>query len=212
MRKRIDVKKLLKNIKSGYRDLEDWVLLLLYAAPRNSLPGELHIQKGIFLVSEYLEELGNLVEFKSYRLGPYSDELKDSLLVLESSNRISKKEGIRPTKEGLKRAEELWKKLDDGAKKILKEVSEFISKLTPDELMLYVYIVKGWKDKSDVFDRLLEKRVELAISMWKKGLVSVSLASKLAGKSLKDFIEILKRRGYKPFKAEVDDIEIGAAA
>ena len=43
--------------------------------------------------------------------------------------------------------------------------------------------------------------------MLKKGLISVGLASKIAGKPYLEFIELLKRKGIKPFRADENDLE-----
>ena len=48
---------------------------------------------------------------------------------------------------------------------------------------------------------------ELAISLLARGAVSLTLATRLAGMSLDEFVRELKRRGVKPFKAHSEDIE-----
>jgi len=74
------------------------------------------------------------------------------------------------------------------------EWCEIITKMTEEELLLYVCI--AYKDR---LKEVLKRRVELAISLLEKGVVSVGLAAELAGMSLRDFLSELKRRGIKPY-------------
>jgi len=50
--------------------------------------------------------------------------------------------------------------------------------------------------------------VEIALNMLRKSLVSVEMASRLAGMNLPDFINYLRRRGVKPYSAEDSEIEL----
>lgn len=71
---------------------------------------------------------------------------------------------------------------------------EIIEKMTEEELALYVYVAYH-----DVLKKALERRIEIAISLMEKGVISVGLAAKLAGMNVRDFISELKRRGIKPY-------------
>jgi len=79
--------------------------------------------------------------------------------------------------------------------------------MSEDELLLYTYIVHGYKEKSDIINKLLQRRIPIAISLVRKNLVSISLAAKIAGMSLQEFIKFLKKKGIKPYIAEVEDID-----
>ncbi|MEM4900352.1 MAG: UPF0175 family protein, partial [Thermofilum sp.] len=79
-----------------------------------------------------------------------------------------------------------------------------------DELLLYTYLVYGGGEKSDVIDRLLMRRKEIAERLLEKGLISTGLAAELAGMPYTDFVNYLKRKGVKPFKVDAGDIDAAA--
>jgi len=201
------VEKLRRNIDES-RLLEplDWVLLFLYAAD-GRISSRVHLQKGLFILSRHIEDLGEIAEFNAYRMGPWSEEVSDALESAVLSGLVSESRGvIELTEQGLAKARELWVKLDEKRREILKEVASFVSAMYVEELLLYVYTMYGYSEKSDVIEELLAKRREIAAKMLLKGLVSAGLAAKIAGEPLPKFVEYLKKRGIKPFAADVSDI------
>ncbi len=213
VKKKIEMGKLESALERLKEELsvEDWVLIALYSSPKKSYPSEIHIQKFLFLAQKYLKTID--IEFQPYRLGPYSPSIKDSIEVLIGENSIKKASNgeIKLSKRGLEKGKQRFLRLNDKEKKILSRLGNFISNMSEDELLLYIYIVHGHKEKSDVINKLLHKRVNIAIRLIKKGLISVSLAAKIAGMSLQEFIEILKKKGVKPYIAEVEDIDKAAS-
>ncbi|MCS7385783.1 MAG: UPF0175 family protein [archaeon GB-1867-005] len=206
--KKIEINKILSKI-SEERGAEEWTLSILYASKQKALKSKVHIQKALFLASKYINELKEELEFKAYRLGPYSEEVEDIIEVLESSNYTIKNEKrIVLTSRGLTKAKEIWKKLEEDKKIILKNIVELINNLDEDELLLYIYTKYGFKEKSDIIDKLLRKRKLIALNMLRKGVVSTSLAAKIAGMTLREFIKYAKRKGVKIYTAEDDDLVV----
>ncbi len=210
--RRIDVSKFMEKLRktireSGIVEPVEWILAFLYAAGGKT-PSRIHVQKALFIASRYLDRLRESLEFNAYRMGPWSEEASDALensllsgLVTES------RDALALTSLGFSKAKAVWNKLGDRDRKILADVASIVNRMTKDELLLYVYTVYGYSEKSDVIEKLLRRRRELAVSMFRKGLVSASLAANIAGEPLPKFIEYLKRKGVKPFTAEVSDIE-----
>lgn len=206
--RKIEISKILSRI-SEERGIEEWTLSALYASKQRALKSKVHIQKALFLASKYINELKEELEFKAYRLGPYSEEVEDTIEVLESSNYTIKNEkGIALTNKGLTKAREIWKKLEEDKKTILKNIIELVSKLDEDELLLYIYTKYGFKEKSDIINKLLRKRKIIALKMLKKGVISTTLAAKIAGMPLREFIKYAKRKGVKIYIAEADDLAV----
>ena len=111
----------------------------------------------------------------------------------------------------MREAEEAARRLKPVHREALREAVELARQLTVDELLALVYTVYGEHEKSEVADRILARRVDLAVSMLRKGAISLTLAARVAGKPLKEFVEELRKRGVKPFKANVGDIDEAAA-
>jgi len=189
-------------------DIEDWILLLFYLSPMKRFKSELYVQKALFMASHHIERLKASVEYKPYKLGPYSEQIKDNLENLEDAGYIKREQNyITITAEGERKIRERLKLFKQEEVKILEEISEFIDSLDEDELLLFTYLIYGYYEKSDIIYRLLEKREEIATKMLNKGVISTSLAARLAGKSLPDFIKFLKKKGIKPYSADEHDIE-----
>lgn len=212
MSKRVDVSKFMEKLRravkeSGTVEPLEWVLAFLYVSG-GRVPSRIHLQKALFIASRHLEELRESLEFRAYRMGPWDEEVSDSLENAVVSGLVYEaRDGIYLTDAGRSRAESVWRELSDSARKVLANIAGFVNKMTEDELLLYVYTVYSYGEESDVINRLLQRRRELAVDMLRKGLISVGLASEIAGEPLPEFIEYLKRIGVKPFIAEVSDIE-----
>lgn len=210
--KRIDASRLLEKLlramdKQSIIEPVEWVLALLYAAGGRA-PSRMHVQKALFIASRYIGRLGESLEFNAYRMGPWSEEASDALEVLLLDRLVEESErGLTLSQHGWSRAKAVWRKLSSEERRVLADVASFVNRMSEDELLLYVYAVYGYSEKSDVIDRLLHRRRELALSMFRKGLVSIGLAARIAGEPLPRFVEYLRKKGVKPFTAEASDIE-----
>jgi predicted HTH domain antitoxin len=186
----------------------DWLLALLHAS-RGRLPSKVHVQKALFIASMRLQRLSEAVEFRAYRMGPWSEEINDALEAAYANGWVREESSgeVVLTLEGSRKASEAWRRLEDGERRTLAEVANFIKRMSVDELLLYVYTVYGYGEKSDVIDKLLRRRRRLALSLLRKGLVSTELAARIAGMPLQRFIAYLRRLGVKPYEAEAGDID-----
>jgi predicted HTH domain antitoxin len=141
-------------------------------------------------------------------MGYWSEDVHDVLEQLLDNGDVKVVNGlIAPTEQGLDRARKAWGLLDETEKSVLSEVVDFVSQLSEDELLLYIYVVYGGYEKSDVLERLLRRRKQLAFSMYNKGAISIDMAAKIAGLTIPEFIEYLRKRGIKPFEAVEEDLE-----
>ncbi|MCD6340416.1 MAG: UPF0175 family protein [Desulfurococcales archaeon] len=210
--RKVNVSRFMEKLRRAVEDLGivepiEWVLALLHAFGGEA-PSKLHIQKALFVASRYIDGLRETLEFKAYRMGPWSEEINDVVENAILSGLLTPSEnGIALTFRGVAKARSVWKKLSDRDKEVLARVASLLSRMSEDELLLYIYTLYGYSEKSDVVTKLLRRRKELALSMLRKGLVSVGLAAKMAGMTVQDFVKYLRRRGVKPFVAEVNDIE-----
>jgi len=210
--RRVNVSKFMERLRCAVEDLGivepvEWVLALLHAFGGRA-PSKLHVQKALFVASRYIDGLRETLEFKAYRMGPWSEEINDVVENAVFSGLLApSKNGIALTSRGDAKARSVWKKLSSRDREVLTRVASLCSRMSEDELLLYIYTLYGYSEKSDVVAKLLRKRRELALSMLRKGLVSVGLAAKMAGMTVQDFVKYLRGRGVKPFVGEVSDIE-----
>jgi len=163
---RIDPSRFAEKLRRGVdesRLLEplDWVLLFLYAAD-GKVSSRAHLQKGLFILSRHIEDLGKIVEFNAYRMRQRSEDVSDALERAILSGFVSEsRDVIELTERGLAKARKLLVKLDEKRREILKEVVSFVSAMSVEEL--------------------LAKRREIAAKILLKGLVSAGLAAKIGG-------------------------------
>jgi len=189
--------------------LDEWVLILMYSPPKQGFHSRLHLQKAFFILSKSIEGIKEAAEFIAYKKGPYSENLEDRLRDLEDYGYISTQNNKLILKEAGKRyAHDLWNKVPEEIKKRVTSVKDFIESLDEDELLLYIYAVHGSAEKSDLYDRIMKQKIQIALRMLSKGVISSGLAAKLAGLSLEDFIKEARLRGIKPYSASLKDLEI----
>jgi len=179
----------------------DIVLAFLYVC-RDADITRIHVQKGLYIASKHIEKFNESLEFKIYRTGPWSEEIHDVIMQLIYNGDLTRDKILRLTERGLEKASNSWNKLDENTKKILTKIADFINKMNKDELLLYLYTAYGDHEKWDVPKKILRKRRSLATNIYLKGLVSLGLATEMAGMTLPEFIDYMKKRGIKPYEAE----------
>ncbi len=208
-RRTIDVSAILAKINEapGHIEPEEWVLAIAKAMD-SRIPSGLHLQKALYVASKSLKRLQEAVEFEAYKRGPWSEAVADALVSLESEGFVEKSDSeFILTPRGESRSEKVWSKLSDYEREVLGEIGEIVPRLNRDELLLFVYVLFGGYEKSEVLEKVMENRVDLAISILQKGVVSVERAARLAGMDVSSFIELLRERGIKPFILDAKDID-----
>ena len=194
-------------------DIGDYILALLYYAGRPLT--KTHIMK-ILAFYAALTGREDLFDFAPYRFGLYSPEV-DSVLSegLEKTGLVVRgKRGYwlteRGRQEALRIVERMGRVSGEDAS-LLRRLARRFSKLTAEEIMLLHYIILCSEDcrrVSDVWEKLREKRVEVALKLLRKGVVSWWLAARLAGLSLEEFARRAGEKGVRVGdKLHLEDIE-----
>jgi len=181
--------------------VEKYMLMLLYAAG-GKVRGKLWLHKEMFVLSEAFSDLADELDFEAYSYGPFSETLEEYRDMLENSGLIK---DLGLTGRGLELARRLWELESDDKKEMIKGVADFFEKLDQDELLLYIYVnYPKASEKSDIRERVMRKRKEIALKMLREGKVSLSLAAQLAGLSIEELIKIAVKHGIKPFDVQGD--------
>lgn len=184
--------------------VEKYTLMLLYAS-KGKVRGKLWFQKEMFELSKIFPELAEELDFDAYSYGPFSEGLEEYRDMLETSGLICR---LELTDAGYKIGEMLWKKEDERKKEIIQEIARFLENLEYDELLLYVYVTSpNMAEMSDVREKILRNRVEIALRMLKAKKVSVGLAARLAGLPYKTMVEEALKQGIKPFEAQGNEVD-----
>ena len=163
--------------------------LVLYAVNKsvNGVPTKTHYQKMMFLT---LKALGNDPKtgagFRPHHYGPYSaivegwrDELINTgYLIKNTEERVKIDPEIKKDVDMIRFPNELTAMKID-------EIVRFVSSLTYDELLLFIYSDdvqkgEGMSEKSAERDNIFKNRVGIAAGMAKSGKVSVARGAELA--------------------------------
>lgn len=176
------------------------ILTLMISAYKGKIENKMRLHKIVFLISKNHPELEKFADFEAYYYGPYSESIESALdyLVsngfLEEINKGKSRKSYIVTPQGKKIADKLIKEFPE----VYSEISELykvIDILTDDELLALVYFsYPEYAKESKIYDKIREKRVELAVSLYQKGVISLGKAAEIAGMGREDFQTHLKNK------------------
>ncbi len=151
-------------------------------------------QKELFLVVIFIREVKSYADFIPHFLGPYSEPIEQSAKNLLSYELVEKKMGkYCITQEGVRVFREPMNKLSEDKLEAIEDFKAFLNDLSRDELLVFIYdSFPEFTTESAIKEEINEKKVPVAISLYRKGKVSVEKAASLSGMPLEDFIDILR--------------------
>jgi len=190
----MDINKKIKDlIIKNISELELLILALLNAKDKESIKSDLFFQKEIFLVLNYIKDMLPNADFISHTLGPYSEVAEKSMSNLNSYNLVKRiDEGYEITELGVEIYREFKGKLSKKKLEAIEDFKDFLNDLTRDELLVFTYIsFPEFTTESGIKDEIYSKRKPVAVSLYKKGKVSLEKAAFLSGLSLEEFTKYL---------------------
>lgn len=176
--------------------LQALILLLLDANNEKPVKGKTWLQKEMFLLVHNTgkEEIIHGAQFEPHHYGPYSETIDAELDALRMMGLIEVNKLISLRPEGKRLASKLKKVVSNEFLEIVEEIKENLNDLSEDELLAYIYFTfPNMTTESRVLERIKHKRERLAVSLYRKGKVSLSKAAQIAGMSVGEFIKLLKR-------------------
>ncbi|MFZ8801186.1 MAG: UPF0175 family protein [Candidatus Nanopusillus sp.] len=196
---KINVTNIFEALKEEFTLLEKIILVLLYLN-RNQKIDNLRLTKMIFLISYDIKELREELDFKIYKTKIYDQNINDILDGLKQDGFIKIKNKnkyivyIVLTESGIEEAEKILKDFSKKEIDILEEVLDLFNGTTDDEVLAVFYFkIPGFSELSGPLPKIIKNRKKLAISLYKKGKISIGAASEIAGMNIKDFMEMLKK-------------------
>jgi len=185
-----------ETLKEEFTLLEKIILVLLYLSRNNRKIDKLRLIKMIFLISYDIKELGEELDFKIYKTEIYDQNINDILDGLKQDGFIKiKNKYIMLTEKGIEEAEKIFKEFSKKEIDILEEVLDLFDGTTDDEILAVFYFkVPGFSELSGPLPKIIKNRKKLAISLYRKGKISIGAASEIAGMNIKDFMEMLKKK------------------
>jgi predicted HTH domain antitoxin len=185
-----------ETLKEEFTLLEKIILVLLYLSRNNQKIDKLKLTKMIFLISYDIKELREELDFKIYKTEIYDQNINDILDGLKQDGFIKiKNKYIVLTEKGIEEAEKIFKEFSKKEIDILEEVLDLFDGTTNNEILAVFYFkVPGFSKLSGPLPKIIKNRKKLAISLYRKGKISIGAASEIAGMNIKDFMEMLKKK------------------
>jgi len=177
--------------------LQALILLLLDANKGEPVKGKVWLQKEMFLLVHNTgkDEIIQGAQFEPHHYGPYSETIDAELDILRMMGLIEINRRISLNPMGRRLASKLRKIVSPEFLELVEEIKGNLNDLSEDELLAYIYFAfPNMTTESRVLERIKRKREGLAVSLYRKGKVSLSKAAQIAGMSVRDFIELLRKR------------------
>lgn len=195
----------LTTIKKNLTEIQKLLILVIGSKNYQPMLSNMRLQKTIFLflrrIAKNQEEKEKFFEFFGFyphKRGPYSELIDEELSQLRYNNLVKiENKKIELTKFGKIIFNNLIKSIPEDYKKILEDTKEFIndSEVSDIEILTYIYdLERDYAEKSEVNDLINRNRLKCAISLYKKGKISIGRAAELAGVSVSEFKEIINKR------------------
>jgi uncharacterized protein YwgA len=180
----------IEDIVEDLNDLDLAILQLLHAGNDDPLKGRVAFQKEMFLIADYIDKIRDKADFIPHTFGPYSEAAESEMGNLKSLGLV-KEEGseYRITPNGVA-ALEMKPAFSPEEIEAIADFKEFLNDLTRDELLLFTYVsYPKFKEESAVYEQVIRKRIPTAVSLYKKGKVSLEKAAFLAGLPVEQFLD-----------------------
>ena len=181
----------IEDIVEDLTDLDLAILQLLHAGDNEALKGKVAFQKEMFLIADYIDKIREQAEFIPHTFGPYSEAAENEMRNLRSIGLVKEKDHeycITPT--GVAALSKAKPAFSDEEIEAIQDYKKFLNDLSQDELLIFTYVsYPEFKEESAVYDRVIRKRIPTAISLYKKGKVSLEKAAFLAGLPAEKFLD-----------------------
>nr|WP_321350345.1 UPF0175 family protein [uncultured Methanoregula sp.] len=167
------------------------ILQLLHAGNDAPVKGEVAFQTEMFLIADYIEKISELAKFIPHTSGPYSEAAENGIRNLKSLGLVEEKyHEYHITPHGVAALGKAKPVFTAEQIEAIQDYKEFLNDLSRDEILLFVYVsYPDFIEKSAIYERVVRKRIPLAISLYKKGKVSLEKAAFLAGLPVEKFLD-----------------------
>ena len=164
-------------------------IVLLLGSVERPIPSATHLEKEMFIFSNFNPSLKELFRFEKYRYGPYSQALQESLedpFYFDDAYTMDRI-GIHLTQKGggvfsqINQEEKELKefRINMNAMRLIREIYD---RLSVNEFLFLIYITyPEYMALSEVSDKLLKKRKILADNLAKKHIITKSRYLELIG-------------------------------
>jgi predicted HTH domain antitoxin len=178
--------------------VKKYSLLLLGANNAGKIKEKTKFMKELFLISKNVPELEDEADFEAYNYGPYSDYGSEALEEFEVLNLTDTRNGYELTDLGKEVLLMIKKSISKDSVEMVEDIKQLCNDLNTEEILALVYYTyPEMTGESLVKDRIERRRKSIALSLLRKGKISIGKASEIAGMSISSFYEMLKEKKIK---------------
>ncbi|MCK9591647.1 MAG: UPF0175 family protein [Methanoregula sp.] len=180
----------IEDIVEDLNDLDLAILHLLHAGNNDPLSGKVAFQKEMFLIADYIEKIREQAEFIPHTFGPYSEAAENEMGNLRALGLVEEQgQEYQITGQGIEALDKIKSAFSTEELEAIEDFKKFLNDLTMDELLLFIYVsYPDFKEESAVYEKVIRKRIPLAITLYKKEKVSLEKAAFLAGLPVEKFL------------------------
>ena len=173
-------------------DLQKIVLLLAVARNKEPIRGNTWLQKEVFLIAKNIDKVNKEASFEADFFGPFSENLEEEVDDLVLDDLLLKNSKIRISSEGEKVVGHIKKIFTDEQLELIDDMKEFLNDLSEEELLAFIYFSYPEMARESLVRKNIEKkRVELAISLYKRDKISIEKTSEISGLPIEKLIKEL---------------------
>jgi predicted HTH domain antitoxin len=176
-----------------YTNVEKAILILLYLYNDQINVYKLH--KMVFLASLNIKELRDEMEPKPrmYKDIFYDSTITEALESLKLKGLIEGDTQFLLSNKGKEVASHFL--LSDQEKEIYKQIVDLFKDTTDDEILaIFYFTLDGMIKIISPLYRIIKNRKELAISLYRKGKISIGAASEIAGIDIAKLLKLLEKK------------------
>ena len=187
-------------------ELDQGHILTLYVVNKASegIPSKTHFQKIMYLIAKSMgNDPRSTLMYRPHYFGPYSEIVADWRETLIESGWLNKNNDERVTIPPFLKSE--VDRIDFGDPMVrirIESIVESLTSLSHDELLLLIYADdiarnEGMTENSSEKNRIMSNRVKTAISMVRKGKVSMERGAELADIDVQAFMQMVRKVKYE---------------
>ncbi len=181
-------------------EVENYILALAYAPGKSGrvgepLGGKTVLQKLLFHLRKGVEDSRGSKEMPHF-YGPFDEQAEVVAEQLEASGYLRIGEPlIELTSRGMQEARTVWEsELVQRERDIISELKAYFADLSVDEILAITYAKYPETAANSVVKKELDRRGKaVALGLVRKGKVSMDLAARIAGMSLREFMQELSK-------------------
>lgn len=174
---------------------KQYMLFLLAALNEKPIKNKINLMNMLFFISLNIPQLEQEFNFEADNYGPSSDVVNRNLeYLIKDAFLTEDKQGYKLYKLGKEYLN--LHEFDNIDLELIEDMKKLFDGLNSEEVCALTYFTfPETTTESLIRNRIIENREKIAVNLFKKNKISVEKASEIAGLHLKEFTDLLYKKG-----------------